>query len=125
MQIFGHKWIHSSTFYNIENIEDINNTPSNSIVSLKPLSDSTDIARYCQKNLIPFTIEVNSIKDAIFANKLEVKYIISKPKDAIQIQPIAQNYLFDTEILAMIEDENEIEKLAPKGIDGVIFKKEL
>jgi hypothetical protein len=122
MQIFGHKWIHSSTFYNIENIEDINNTPSNSIVSLKPLSDSIDIARYCQKNLIPFTIEVNSIKDAIFANLLGAKYIISSKEFAKKIMPIAQNYLFDTQILAQISQEDEIEEMAKAGVDGIIIK---
>jgi len=122
MQIFGHKWIHSSTFYNIENIEDISNTPSNSIVSLKPLSDSIDMARYCQKNSIPFTIEVNSIKDAIFANLLGAKYIISSKEFAKKIMPIAQNYLFDTQILAQISKEDEIEEMAKAGVDGVIIE---
>jgi hypothetical protein len=125
MNIFGHPWIDSKKFYQVTTKEEINQTPPNSIILLEKLKDSIELALYCKKNSLECAVKVSSIKDAIFANKLEVKYIISKPKDAIQIQPIAQNYLFDTEILAMIEDENEIEKLAPKGIDGVIFKKEL
>ena len=34
-----------------------------------------------------------------------------------------RNYLFDSKVLALIADENEIENLARKNIDGVIFQK--
>jgi hypothetical protein len=37
------------------------------------------------------------------------------------IQPIAQEYLFDTRILVLIHNEKEISKISRAGIDGVIF----
>ncbi|HHD81474.1 MAG TPA: hypothetical protein ENK99_07815 [Campylobacterales bacterium] len=121
MQIFNHSWINSPKFYKIESIKDIENTPPNSIVSLSPLPYSIDIAKYCQKNLVPFIIEVNSIKDSIFANILGAKYIISSPNLAKEIMPIAQNYLFDTQVLATISKEDEIEDMARVGVDGVML----
>jgi hypothetical protein len=121
MQIFGHKWINSQKFYKIKNITDIKKTPPNSLVSLEPLTYSIEIAKYCQRNLIPFVIEANSIKDAIFANILGAKYILSSKEFAKQIMPIAQHYLFDAQILAQISNENEIEEMANMGVDGVVF----
>jgi len=41
---------------------------------------------------------------------------------AKELMPIAQNYLFDTQILAKIEEDSEIEALAKDGVDGVILK---
>jgi hypothetical protein len=37
------------------------------------------------------------------------------------IQPIAQEYLFDSKVLVLIHDEKEIVKIARSGIDGVLF----
>jgi len=68
---------------------------------------------------------INSRREAIFSNELNAKYLITTSKKAVKIQPIAQNYLFDCLILAIIKNKNEIEKLSQKNIDGVIFKKEL
>jgi hypothetical protein len=123
MIIFGHPWIKSPNFYKVETIKDIESTPPNSIVSLSPLPYSIDIVKYCQKHLVPFSIDTNSIKDSIFANILGAKYIICSPTLVKAIMPIAQNYLFDTQVLATILKESEIEDMAKVGADGVILKK--
>ncbi len=121
MLIFGHKWIELPKFYKIETIDDIKETPSNSTILLSNLEEYIDIAKYCKKNSIPFAIEVNSIKDAIFSNLLNAKYIVTSKELAKSIMPIAQNYLFDSLVLAKINSEDEIEEMAKSGIDGVIF----
>jgi len=121
MLIFNHPWIESPKFYRVDNIRDIDNTPPNSIVHLSSLPYSIDIAKYCQKNLVPFAIDINSIKHSIFANILGAKYIICSPNLSKDIMPIAQNYLFDTKVLATISQENEIEEMAKVGVDGVIL----
>ncbi len=122
MLIFGHKWIESPKFYKIESIEDIKDTPPNSTLFLSNLEEYIDIAKYCKKNSIPFAIEVNSIKDAIFSNLLSAKYIVASKELAKSIMPIAQSYLFDSLVLTKISSEDEIEEMAKIGIDGVIFK---
>jgi len=121
MHIFGHRWIRNRDFKKVFTKDDIKKTDSNDIVLLEPLSDSIELAQYCQDNSIPFAVTVGSTKDAIFANALKALFIICQIEDATMIQPIAQSYLFDTRILVLITSEREIEKMAQLSIDGVIF----
>jgi len=119
MKIIGHPWIKSEEFYRVIDIEDIKKTPPNSTVLLSSLN--INLASFCQKNIIPYAVEIESIKDAIFLNLLEAKYIICSKKLAEKIMPIAQNYLFDTQVLAKISEDSEIEDMAKVGVDGVIY----
>ena len=122
MKIFEHPWLPSEAFYPISSIEEIAKTPPNSTVQLKPLSFSLKLAHYCNQNHIAYALEVETLKDALFANQMRCKYIITEKTLAKELMPIAQNYLFDTQILATISDENEIEHLAKYGVDGVILR---
>ena len=118
MKIFGHNLFESEKFYSISTAENILKTPSNSTVYFKK---NLEIAKYCNKNSISYSVEIENIKDAIFYNILNAKFIITTPKLAIELMPIAQNYLFDSDILAKIDDDRLITKMAKKNIDGVIF----
>jgi len=122
MKIFAHPWIDSQEFYSIQNQKEIKETPPNSIIRLSSLVSSLEIAKYCQKNSIFYAIEIESIQDAIFANLLGAKYSISSKELASKLMPIAQNYLFDMQILAEIESDKEIEEMAKANVDGVIYK---
>jgi DNA recombination-dependent growth factor C len=121
MKIFGHPWIESEKFNKVYSVEDINKASENVLVLLEPLVESIELAQYCYKNAIAYAIPVGSIKEAIFANELGANYMICKEENGFIIQPIAQQYLFDTEVLVLISDEKDISKLALQGIDGVIF----
>ncbi|WP_072680185.1 hypothetical protein [Arcobacter sp. LA11] len=81
-----------------------------------------NLLTYCNKNQLNSAIIVTSIKEAIYANALGAKYIISDKKLAKNIQKIAENYMFDSKILAIIEQDKEIEDIAQAEIDGVIYK---
>ena len=119
MKIIGHPWIKSEEFYRVIDIEDIKKTPPNSTILLSTFN--IDIVLFCQKNLLPLAVEIESIKDAIFSNLLEVKYIVCSKELAKEIIPIAENYLFDTQLLAKISEDSEIEDMAKIGVDGVIY----
>jgi len=121
MIIVGHPWIKSSQFCKVFSIEDIKKNDAKDIVLLEPLVDSHSFAQHCQDNNIDFAVVVNTLDDALFANALGAKYIICEEDDALMIQPIAQEYLFDTRILVLIHSEKEISKIARGGVDGVIF----
>lgn len=121
MIIIGHPWIKSSRFHKIFSVEDIAKTQADEIVLLEPLGNSHPTAQHCQEHNIPFAVVVNTLDDALFANALGAKYIICEEDDALMIQPIAQEYLFDTRILVLIHNEKEISKIARGKIDGVIF----
>jgi len=119
MRVFGHPWIESEPFFLISNPEEIKLTPPNSIVKLQRF-DAT-LMHYCQNHAIAYAVRIYTIKEGIFANLLGAKYITCSPSLATKLMPIAQNYLFDTQILARIENESEIEEMAIAGVDGVIL----
>jgi len=121
MIIIGHPWIMSPQFCKIFSKEDIKNTKPNEIILLEPLIKSHALAQYCQSNSVAYAVTVNSVTDALLANAMGAKYIICEEDNAIIIQPIATEYLFDTRLLVHIDNENEISKIASMGIDGVIL----
>jgi len=121
MIIIGHPWVESSRFCKVFSLEDIKNSQAKDIVLLEPLVDSHSYATHCKANNVEFAVVVNTLNDALFANALGAKYIICEEDDALMIQPIAQEYLFDTRILVLIYSEKEISKIARAGVDGVIF----
>ena len=121
MVVVGHPWIKSQSFCKVFSIEDIKSSRSDDIVLLEPLVDSHSYAQYCHTNNIAYAVVTNTLDDAIFANALGARYMICEEDDALMIQPIAQEYLFDTRILVLIHNEKEISKIARGGIDGVIF----
>ena len=121
MLVVGHPWIKSQKLRKVFSIEDIKNSQANEIVLLEPLVDSHSYALYCQENIIAYAVVTNTLDDAIFANALGAKYMICEEDDALMIQPIANEYLFDTRILVHVHSEKEISKIARGHIDGVIF----
>ncbi len=119
MKIFGHPWIESEEFYVITHTEEITETPPNSTVAIERF-DIT-LIEYCNRNSIPYMTAVSDIKEAIFANLLHAKYMVASKALAKRLMPIAQNYLFDTEVLGVITSEEEIEEMAKANIDGVLL----
>jgi len=121
MIIIGHPWIKNQRFFKIFAEKGFEKSQVDDIILLEPLVDSHTLAIHCQDNDIPFAVVVNTLDDALFANALGAKYIICEEDDALMIQPIANEYLFDTRILVLIHSEKEISKIARGHVDGVIF----
>jgi len=121
MLIFGHPWVHTPPFKKVFSLKDIDRVSSEEVILLEPLSDSITLAQHCQANQKAFAVTVNSLTEALFANALGSQYIVCQNEDAIKIQPIAQEYLFDSKVLTLINSEKEIQKMAEHSIDGVIF----
>ena len=121
MLIIGHPWVQSPKFHKVFSLEALKKSRADEIVLLQALADSHTLAQYCQDNGIAYAVETTSLDDALFANALGAKYMLCEEDIASTIQPIAQEYLFDTRILVPIENEKKIAKIAKSGIDGVIF----
>ena len=120
MKIFGHPWIESEQFYVVANQEEIKKTSANSTLKLEEFD--IELMKYCQINSLAYMVNVCDIKEAIFANLLGAKYIKAPKILAKELMPIAQNYLFDSQILGIISKDSEIEELAKANVDGVWFK---
>ena len=121
MILIGHPWINSRQFCKVFTQDDIRASSSNDIVLLEPLVESHSLAGYCQENGITYAVVVNTLEEAIYANALGAAYMICDEDTALMVQPVAQEYLFDTRVLVLIHSEKEISKIARGGIDGVIF----
>lgn len=120
MIIVGNDYIKYDTFEVIETIEDIQQTSPNSVVVFHY---DLPIMSYCFSNNIPFALFVNSIKDAVFANNLGARYLIVEECNSSALQKIAEQYIFDSKILVIVDSDDMIETVAKNGIDGVIYNK--
>lgn len=119
MILIGDKLIPYEELYNVTTIEEIKKTKANSTISF---GYNEELLKYSYENEINFAVIVDSIKESIYSNALNAKYIISTKTLAKDIQKIAENYMFDSKILAIIESNNELEEIALSEIDGVIYK---
>ena len=119
MIIIGNKHIPHNAFAKINNIDDIKNTKPNSIIVF---NYDIELLKYCYNNNIQNAILISNIKDAIFCNSLNWVYIIVEDNIAKKIQNIAINYMFDSKILQIISNDEQIEQVAINEIDGCIYK---
>lgn len=119
MILIGDKLVPFENIETIEKIEDIQNTKANNTLSF---GYNEEILKYTYENELSVAIKVDSIKEAIYANALNAKYIIAQKLLAKEIQKVAENYMFDSKILAIIETNEELEEIASFEIDGIIYK---
>ena len=119
MILIGDKLIPFEEVFNITTIEDIKTTKANSTIVFRY---NEEIMKYSFENDLNSAVIVNSIKESIYANALNAKYILANKNLAKDIQKTAENYMFDSKVLAIIESNEEIEEIASYEIDGVIYK---
>ena len=118
MILIGDNLIPHKGFSFIDSILDIEHTVPNSTLIF---NYDENLLLYCRKNALNNAVVVSSITEAIYCNALNSQYIICEKKLAKIIQKIAENYMFDAKVLAIIESRDEIEKIALNEIDGVIY----
>jgi len=121
VKIIGHHWVDSEKFVEIDSIDDIKRTPVGSVLLFDNIENSIELLKYCQEQSLPSAVRVESSKESLFANSLGVRYIMASKDIVEDIQSIAQQYLFDTQIIIEISNEDEMEGYAKMGIDGIIF----
>ena len=69
-----------------------------------------------------FCVEAENLNEAIVANAAGAKFIVVPRELAGKAAKLAQDYLFDAQICAFVESENELAELAKTGADVAIFK---
>lgn len=123
MIIIGHYGIMCDEFKKISSIDEIATTHNSCIVWFESEVDKDYIiSHHCMENGVKYAVIIDTIKDFIIYAALKPIYLILEKSPEIY-QKIAENYLFDSKVLSVIEEENEIEDLAKIGVDGVIFRK--
>lgn len=100
------------------NLTGLDTTPAGSIVLTT--FNRADLTTY--ESYAPVLgIIVYSMTEFIAVAKCGVKYAVAGYGLAKQLQKAADNYLYDTRVLAIIDKEEEIEQAAIDEIDGVIL----
>jgi len=122
MIVIGHPYFEGNPLYRIKSADDVSKTPSNSTVLITFSDKNIETLKFLSANSVSTAVEVNSITEVILSENYGVAYILVPDQLAEEIQKIADNYLFDSKILATIESDEELEKFARIGVDGVIFK---
>lgn len=122
MIIIGHKLITYPRFFRVLKVDDVHNSTPKDIV-LVCGEERERLWKFLCDNRVSYASKAFSIRDALLLNALRATYIVVLDRElANSIQQIANEYLFDTKILQVIESEDEMELCAKAGIDGVIFK---
>lgn len=119
MIIIGDKLVPFEDIQYIQNVENIKDTKANSTIIF---NYDEKVLKYCYENELSLAVIVTSIKEAIYCNSLNVKYIISEKELAKEIQKIADNYMYDSKNLAIIDSNEEFEEIVENEIDGVIYR---
>ena len=119
MIIIGDKLVPFEEITYIKNLENIKDSKANSIVMFN-YDEKT--LKYAYENELSSAVIVTSITEAIYCNSLNAKYIISEKHLAIQIQKIADNYMYDSKNLVIINSNEEFDHIAKDEIDGVIYR---
>lgn len=120
MIIVGNRYIQCDDFVSVDSIDEIQNTPSNSTLIF---SYDLEIMSYCFSNKLPYAVYISDITEAIFGNNLGAKYLITGKTHSFEVQKVAENYMFDSKVLVVIDGDAMIEEIAKNGIDGVIYNK--
>jgi len=121
MLIFGHPRIDHEKLYHVSSIEAIERTPSNAVLLFDYNNEVFDLIAHARANTLEFALNISSLKDALFAENLEAKYILSNYENASVVQKAVDTYMFDAKLLIHVQDESKMEDLAQHGIDGIIF----
>ena len=121
MLLFGHPYIDFKPFYHIDEIDEIERTPANSILFIHFREANLDIIQHMRQNSLPFALEVTTLSEVVYAHNLGAKYIIVKEALAKSAQNVAESYLFDAKILCRMTKEETLDEKISEGIDGVIY----
>lgn len=121
MIFFGHRFLKNETLYHVFDIDSILHTPPSSTIYVEFDEKNLDIINHTVLNSVKIAIFAKNITEVLYASSLGASYIVVEKELAKSAQNIAENYLFDAKILALTEDEDEIEELALLGVDGAIF----
>ncbi len=127
MLIIGDELLGYKNFIKIVKLEEIKNTKNCDVLCF---DFNKNLLAFCKENDLACGVFISSLREAIYANAFFADYLLLNEKTnkdlgkefTKKVQDIANEYIFDSKVLAVIDSEDEIEELALKGIDGVIFQ---
>ncbi len=115
----GKSDLNISNIIKIKDISQIKDTKPDDIVQI---DYDIKFMRYLSNNDIDFIVKIQNRKELLYSNAIKANYILVDKSIAKKCQDIADNYMFDSKIIVLICDDNQLENMADIGIDGVLFE---
>lgn len=83
--------------------------------------DEQALERYhaLKQAAVPFGLVVKNRTQLLYAAATGATWLLCTPDAAAELQKVADTYLLNAKVIAMVEDTTQIEPLAAAGIDGV------
>ena len=116
MKLIGHELVPYEPLFWRENAQQIEANKQNLFKF-----DAASIKR-AQELGAQFSVEAENLNEVIVANAAGAKFIVVPRELAGKAAKLAQDYLFDAQICAFVESENELAALSETGVDAAIFK---
>ena len=116
MKLIGHELVPYEPLFWRENAQQIEAGKQNLFKF-----DAAAIKR-AQELSADFSVKTSDLNEVIVANAAGAKFIIVPRGLAGKAAKLAQDYLFDAQICAIIESQNELTELSETGADAAIFK---
>ena len=116
MQLIGHELVPYEPLFWRENADQIKAGEQNLFKFNKAM------IKRAQEFGAQFSVEAENLNEIIVANAAGAKFIIVPRELAGKAAKLAQDYLFDAQICAFVESENELAVLSETGADVAIFK---
>lgn len=116
MKLIGHELVPYEPLFWRKNVEQIEAGKQNLFKF-----DEAAIKR-AQELGAEFCVEAENLNEIIVANAAGAKFIVVPRELAGKAAKLAQDYLFDAQICAFVESENELAALSETGADVAIFK---
>jgi nicotinate-nucleotide pyrophosphorylase len=111
-------------FWAIGNGRTPENSPVGHTLIFRGAPEGFELWKICKIGEIPFGVEVESLKEAIFATNFGAKYLFTDSLAlAKKLQIYLDHYLFTTRLVVIVESLEQIEEIAQLGLDGVMEKK--
>lgn len=102
----------------VRNLDEIEKTRPNSLVVMAFAKEKMEGFKTCG---VPLALIVSNLVQFVYAMNLGAKYALCSKDLAPILQKAADNYVSDTRVLALIDNEEEMEWAALEEIDGVFF----
>jgi hypothetical protein len=118
MIIIGSDELESEKFHFVQNIDEVSTTPPNSTILI---DFNMVFIKFARKNSVSVAVKVNSLKEAILSESLGVQFLVADFCLVMEVQEVADKYIYDAKVLTPISSFDELEYIAKKGIDGAIF----
>ena len=104
---------------------DLSKTPTGSIIITHFASDRIPFYQKLSATKIPYGVFVQTLPEVLLGFALKIPYLLCSTTLAPQFQKSADDYLVDSKIVAVIDNQREIAWAATRRIDGIIFRQSL